>query len=139
MRAAEGRRGSEMGRDMTYARLLSVLIAVLLLAFTVPASAADLCGHPYQGCEIDDDCCSQSCGDGFCLCADSGGPCEIDDDCCTGVCASGACAEVAPAPTPAGVGAPALGSPSSPAFILTALALIFAGAALLSRRVLRDS
>ena len=129
---------------MTYARLLSALIAVVLFAFTVPASATDLCGHPGDGCEGDAECCSDVCGDGRCDCADNGGPCEIDDDCCTGVCTSGACAEVAPAtptptPTPAGVGAPALGSPTSPTFVLTALALISAGAALLSRRVLRDS
>ena len=126
---------------MTYARLLSVLIAVLLLAFTVPVSAAeDLCIHPRDGCEVDSNCCSDVCGDGRCECADSGGPCEIDIDCCTGVCATGVCAEVAPAtPTPASVGAPALGSPASPAFAVTALALLLAGAALLSRRVLRDS
>jgi hypothetical protein len=37
------------------------------------------------------------------------------------------------------VGAPVLGSPTSPAFAVTALALLLAGAALLSRRVLRDS
>jgi hypothetical protein len=124
---------------MMYARLLSVLTAVLLFAFTAPASAADECGHPGDGCEIDSDCCSDFCDDTECGCADSGDPCEIDDDCCTGVCATGACADLAPTPTPASVEAPALGSPASPAFALTALALLLAGAALLSRRVLRDS
>jgi hypothetical protein len=120
---------------MTYARLLSVLTAVLLLAFTVPASVQGQCGHPGDSCGSDDECCSDFCDDDECACADTGDPCEITEDCCSGVCATGVCADLAP--TPASVGAPALGSPASPAFALTALALLFAGVALLSRRAWR--